>query len=87
MDAREAGLQQVLIFDTDIQMIAAPSGVKQRGVTGAQENNAPYKSGGALSTVFPQTNLDRQLEQQAKVFQVHSQLGMNRAERPTPHSR
>ena len=78
MDAREAGLQQVLTFDTGMQMIAAASGVMQRAVTGAQEINRALQSGGALTTVFPQTNLGRQLEQVAKVMQVRSQLGMNR---------
>ena len=53
MDAREAGLQQMLTFDADIKMIAAASGVMQRAVTGAQEINRALLSGGALTTVFP----------------------------------
>jgi uncharacterized protein (DUF1501 family) len=78
MDAREAGLQQVLTFDTGMQMVAAASGVMQRAITGAQEINRALQSGSALTTVFPQTNLGRQLEQVAKVIQVRQALGMNR---------
>lgn len=75
MDAREAGLRQMLTFDTDMRMIAAASGVMQRAVTGA---NRAVQSGGRLTTVFPQTKLGGQLEQVAKVRQVRSQLGMSR---------
>ena len=78
MDAREAGLQQVLTFDADMKMIAAASGVMQRAVSGAKEINRALRSGGALTTVFPQTNLGRQLEQVAKAMQMRSQLGTNR---------
>ena len=78
MDARGAGLQQVLTFDTGMQMIAAASGVMQRAVSGAKEINRALRSGGALTTVFPQTNLGRQLEQVANVMEVLSPLGMNR---------
>ena len=68
----------MLTFDTSMQMIAAASGVMQRAMTGAHEINRALLSGGALTTVFPQTNLDRQLEQVAKAMQVLSPLGTNR---------
>ena len=78
MNAREAGLQQLLTFDTGMQMIGAASGVMARAVQGAQEINAALGAGTALATVFPGTSLGRQLQQVATVMRVRQALGMNR---------
>lgn len=78
MNAREAGLQQVLTFDTGMQMIGAASGVMASAVRGAQEINAALAAGTPLTTVFPQTGLGRQLQQVATVMRVRQALGMNR---------
>jgi uncharacterized protein (DUF1501 family) len=78
MNAREAGLQQVLTFDTGMQMIGAASGVMASAVRGAQEINAALNAGTPLTTVFPQTGLGRQLQQVATVMRVRQALGMNR---------
>ncbi len=78
MNAREAGLQQLLTFDTGMQMIGAASGVMASAVRGAQEINNALGSGTPLTTVFPQTGLGRQLQQVATVMRVRQALGMNR---------
>lgn len=78
MNAREAGLQQLLTFDTGMQMIGAASGVMAGAVKGALEINAALASGTPLATVFPQTGLGRQLQQVATVMRVRQALGMNR---------
>lgn len=78
MNAREAGLQQLLTFDTGMQMIGAASGVMASAVRGAQEINAALASGTPLTTVFPQTGLGRQLQQVATVMRVRGALGMNK---------
>ena len=78
MNAREAGLQQLLTFDTGMQMIGAASGVMASAVKGAQEINAALASGTPLTTVFPQTGLGRQLQQVATVMRVRQALGMNK---------
>ncbi len=78
MNAREAGLQQLLTFDTGMQMIGAASGVMTSAVRGAQAINAALASGTPLTTVFPQTGLGRQLQQVATVMRVRGALGMNK---------
>ena len=78
MNAREAGLQQLLTFDTGMQMIGAASGVMTSAVRGAQAINAALASGAPLTTVFPQTGLGRQLQQVAIVMRVRGALGMNK---------
>ena len=78
MNAREAGLQQLLTVDTGMQMIGAASGVMTSAVRGAQAINAALASGTPLTTVFPQTGLGRQLQQVATVMRVRGALGMNK---------
>ncbi|MFN0103370.1 MAG: DUF1501 domain-containing protein [Bryobacteraceae bacterium] len=78
MNAREAGLQQLLTFDTGMQMIGAASGVMVNAIKGAQEINAALSGGAPLTTPFPQTNLGSQLHQVATVMRVRETLGMNR---------
>jgi len=78
MNGREAGLQQLLTFDTGMQMIGAASGVMVSAVRGAREINAALNGGAPITTVFPQTGLGRQLQQVATVMRVRQALGMNR---------
>ncbi|MBM3756851.1 MAG: DUF1501 domain-containing protein [Acidobacteria bacterium] len=78
MNAREAGLQQLLTFDTGMQMIGAASGVMTRAVSAAQAINAALAGGTPLTTVFPNTGLAQQLRQVASVIRVRAALGMNR---------
>jgi uncharacterized protein (DUF1501 family) len=77
-DARLAALQQILTFDTGVQMITSASGVLTSAVKSAQEINKALTSGAPLTTVFPNTGLGQQLAQVAKVIQVRGALGMDR---------
>jgi len=77
-DARFTALQQILTFDTGVQMISASEGVMNNALKSAQEIASALKSGTPLTTVFPNTGLGQQLKQVAEVMQVRSALGMNR---------
>lgn len=78
MDARFAALQQILTFDSGVQMIGATEGVLSNALVAAQQINQALQSGAALQTVFPNSGLGQQLAQVAKVIQVRGALGMNR---------
>lgn len=78
MSARVAALQQILTFDSGVQLIAASGGVLGRGLQSAQEINAAISGGTPLTTVFPNTNLGSQLRQVAQIIQVRGALGMDR---------
>lgn len=77
-DARFTALQQILTFDTGVQMIAAAEGVMNNALASAQEIANALKSGTPLTTAFPNTGLGQQLQQVAQVMQVRGALGMNR---------
>jgi len=77
MAARFAGLQQILTFDSGVQLIGASEGVLNNAVKSAQEINQALSSGTPLKTVFPNTGLGQQLAQVAKVIQVRAALGMD----------
>jgi len=78
MDARFAALQQILTFDTGVQLIASTEGVLSSAMQSAQEINQALASGTPLATVFPTTGLGQQLAQVAKIIQVRGALGMDR---------
>ncbi|MEO8099122.1 MAG: DUF1501 domain-containing protein [Acidobacteriota bacterium] len=78
MQARFAALQQILTFDSGVQLIAASGGVLNNALESAQEINAALSSGTPLQTVFPNTGLGQQLAQVAKIMQVRGALGMDR---------
>lgn len=78
MNARTAGLQQLLTFDTGMQMIAAAASTTQSALNSAQQVNAALGSGTPLTTVFPASNLGNQLRQVANVIRVRTALGMSR---------
>jgi uncharacterized protein (DUF1501 family) len=77
-NTRLAALQQILTFDTGVQMITSASGVLTSAVRSAQEINRALTSGTPLTTVFPNTGLGQQLAQVAKIIQVRGALGMDR---------
>jgi uncharacterized protein (DUF1501 family) len=77
-DARFAALQQILTFDSGVQLIAATSGVLGSAMKAAQDINQALTSGTPLTTVFPNTGIGQQLAQVAKIIQVRNALGMNR---------
>jgi uncharacterized protein (DUF1501 family) len=76
-DARFAALQNILTFDTGVQLIGSSEGVLSNALKSAQEINNALKSGTPLKTVFPNTGLGQQLAQVAQVIQVRGALGMD----------
>lgn len=78
MDARFAALQQILTFDTGVQLISSASGVLGGAIASAQAINQALSSGTPLTTMFPGTGLGQQLSQVAKIIQVRAALGMDR---------
>ena len=78
MDARFAALQNVLTFDSGVQLVGSAEGVLANALKSAQEINNALKSGTPLTTVFPNTGIGQQLAQVAKIIQVRSALGMDR---------
>ncbi len=77
-DARFAAMQQILTFDSGVQLIGSANGVLSNAVEAAQEINQALASGTPLATVFPNTGLGQQLLQVAKIIQVRGALGMDR---------
>ncbi len=78
MSARLAGLQDVLTFDTGMQLVGAANGVLGSALRSAQEINAAVNSAPALPVTFPNTGLGQQLAQVAQLVAVHGSIGMNR---------
>ncbi|MEO5925376.1 MAG: DUF1501 domain-containing protein [Bryobacteraceae bacterium] len=78
MNARFAALQQILTFDTGVQLISAGGGVLKKALDSAQEINAALTGGTPLATVFPNSGLGQQLAQVARIMQVRGALGMDR---------
>jgi uncharacterized protein (DUF1501 family) len=78
MSARFAALQQILTFDSGVQLISAGGGVLKKALDSAQEINAALSGGAPLTTVFPNSGLGQQLAQVAKIMQVRGALGMDR---------
>ncbi|MEP7354333.1 MAG: DUF1501 domain-containing protein, partial [Acidobacteriota bacterium] len=71
-------LQQILTFDSGVQLISASAGVLGKALTSAQEINKALTSGTPITTVFPNTGLGQQLAQVAKIIQLRGALGMDR---------
>jgi uncharacterized protein (DUF1501 family) len=78
MQARFTALQQILTFDSGVQLISSANGVLSNALEAAQEINAALNSGTPLQTVFPNSGLGQQLAQVARIIQVRGALGMNR---------
>jgi uncharacterized protein (DUF1501 family) len=78
MQARFTALQQILTFDSGVQLISSSGGVLNKALTSAQEINAALTGGTPLTTVFPNSGLGQQLAQVARIMQVRGALGMDR---------
>ncbi len=78
MNARFAALQQILTFDSGVQLISAGGGVLKKALDSAQEINAALSGGTPLATVFPNSGLGQQLAQVARIMRVRDALGMDR---------
>ncbi len=78
MDQRVAGLQQILTFDTGLQLVSAANGVLADTLRSAQEINNALASAPALPVTFPASGLGGQLAQVARIISIRGALGMNR---------
>lgn len=76
--ARMTAFQNILTFNSGVQMITSTQGVLGNALKSAQAINQALASGRPLTTVFPNTGLGQQLAEVAKVMQVRDALGMNR---------
>ncbi len=76
--ARLAAMQQILTFDSGVQMISSANGIMGSALRGAQEINAALDSAPPLTTSFPQSGIGGQLEQVARVMRARTALGMSR---------
>lgn len=76
--ARFNAMQQILTFDSGVQLISSSAGVLSKAVTSAIEINKALAGGAPLTTVFPNSGLGQQLAQVAKIMQVRGALGMDR---------
>lgn len=77
-DARDASLQEMLLFDSGVTLVHAASGVLKASIDVAKLADQATQSAPPLNTVFPQTGLGQQLAQVAKIIQVRTALGMRR---------
>lgn len=78
MAARLTALQQVLTFDSGLQLVSAANGVLSESIRSAQEINAALASAPPLPVTFPGTGLGDQLAQVAQIIAVRGDLGMTR---------
>jgi uncharacterized protein (DUF1501 family) len=78
MQARVTSLQNLLTFDTGLQLVSAANGVLADGLRSAQEIDAALNSGPPLPVTFPTTTLGQQLAQVAQIIAVRGALGMQR---------
>lgn len=76
--ARLAAMQQILTFDSGVQMIGSANGIMGSALRGAQEINAALNSAPPLTTQFPGSGIGGQLEQVARVMRARTSLGMSR---------
>jgi uncharacterized protein (DUF1501 family) len=75
--ARMQALQEVITFDTGLAMVQSANKVRQDALA----LNAMLKglaSGVPLATVFPQTDIGKQLQQVAQIIQLRGSTGMSR---------
>lgn len=74
-DARKAGLQQVLQFDSGMELVQAANHVRQDALA---LNALLSGSSATIATPFPGTSLGNQLKQVAKIIKLRSTTGMSR---------
>jgi len=74
-DARKAGVQQVLQFDSGMELIQSANHTRQDAIA----LNAMLSGQNAtLNTTFPGTTIGQQLQQVAKIIKLRSSTGMSR---------
>ena len=76
--ARLTALQNLLSFDNGLTLVQASNAIASNGVNQATALNQALAGGTALTTVFPNTSLGKQMAQIAKIINVRASLGVNR---------
>lgn len=76
--AMQSSFQELLTFDTGVQLIQSASEQTVAGIYQAGILEQALASAAPISTAFPNTNLGQQLLQVAQIINVRGQLGMNR---------
>ena len=74
-DARKLGVQQVLQFDSGMELIQAANHTRQDAIS---LNAMLSGQSAALTTTFPATTLGDQLQQVAKIVKLRTSTGMSR---------
>jgi len=73
--ARLAAMQQLLTFDTGLSLVQSASGITGQAFADSNALGAALAQGTPFQTVFPNSDLGNQLQQVARIIQVHSRLG------------
>lgn len=76
--ARVAAVQNLLTFDSGVQLVNAANGVLGDSIKAAREIDAAIGSAPPLPVTFPGTSLGQQLAQVAQIMAVQGPLGLNR---------
>ena len=77
-NARDTAFQQILSFNSGLSLIQTANKLIGDGIAAGKALNAALQSGGALTTVFPNTGLGQQLQQVAQIMKVRQTLGLDR---------
>jgi uncharacterized protein (DUF1501 family) len=76
--SRLSALQNLLTFDTGVTLIQQASGTTNNALQDSRSLADALAAGPALTTVFPNSGLARQLKQVAQIISVRSALGVQR---------
>jgi uncharacterized protein (DUF1501 family) len=74
-DARKAGMQQILQFDSGLELIQAANHARQDAIA---LNAMLSGSSATIATPFPGTSLGSQMQQVAKIIKLRTSTGMSR---------
>ena len=78
LSARSAAYQQLLSFDNGLQLMQASNSITTRGINDAALLKVALGSAPTLQTVFPASNLGKQMKLVAQILSVRGALAMNR---------
>jgi len=76
--ARLASLQQMLTFDTGVQLIQATSSITDRALDQSEILAGALRGITPLSTAFPPSSIGNQLAQIARILKANEMLGLQR---------
>jgi uncharacterized protein (DUF1501 family) len=75
---RLTALQQILTLDSGATLVSAAQNTLALGLRNSQELRSALQGAPALDTVFPETDLGRQLAQIAQIISLRARLGASR---------